>query len=109
MKPNTEDRRFATDARIRAALLAGGALVTHADLRRDPPPQGRARGVRQVRGLALAALGVAAAVVVVCLLALLPGGPLEPAPVPPARTPGVDRAPSVPSSPSGPPRVIHTP
>ncbi|MFB7742000.1 hypothetical protein [Streptomyces sp. NPDC056132] len=109
MMPNTDDRRFATDGRVRAALLARSALVTHADLRRDPPPQGSTRGVRRVRRLAFAALGVAAAVVAVCLLALLPADPLDPALVPPAHTGAPDRAPSGPSTPPGPPRVLHTP
>ncbi|MFE4858540.1 hypothetical protein [Streptomyces sp. NPDC056670] len=109
MKPNTEDRRFATDGRVRAALLARSGLVTHADLRRDPPPQGRSWGVRRVRRAAFAALGVAAAVVAVCLVALLPGSPLDPAPAPPARSPGPNQVSPGPSSPDGPPRVVRTP
>lgn len=90
MKPNAEDRRLATEDRLRAALAARAALVTHRDLRRDAPPQGRSWGVRRVRRMAFAALGVAAAVVTVCLLVLLPGSPLDPAPVPPARPPGIN-------------------
>ncbi|WP_406505142.1 hypothetical protein [Streptomyces sp. NBC_00212] len=108
MKPNAEDRRFATDDRVRAALLARGALVTHADLRRDVPPQGRSWGVRRVRRVAFAALGVAAAVVAVCLL-VLPGNPLDPAPAPPARTPGINEPPPTTGPSVIPPRVIGRP
>ncbi|MFJ9212779.1 hypothetical protein [Streptomyces sp. NPDC102264] len=89
MKQDAEDRRLATEDRLRAALAARAALVTHRDLRHDAPPQGRAWSMRRVRGVALAGLGVAAAVVAIYLSALLPGGPREPAPVPPARTPGI--------------------
>ncbi|MFI8438850.1 hypothetical protein ACIGJO_34995 [Streptomyces sp. NPDC079020] len=90
MKPNAEDRHLATEDRLRAALAARAALVTHRDLRRAAPPQGRSWGVRRVRRVVLTALGVAAAVVAVCLLVLLPGSPLDPAPVPPARPPGIN-------------------
>ncbi|MFI6051458.1 hypothetical protein ACIBCO_15385 [Streptomyces violascens] len=108
MKPKTEDRRFATDDRVRAALLARGTLVTHTDLRRASPPQGRSWGVRRVRRVALAALGVAAAVAAVCLL-VLPGNPLDPAPAPPARTPGISETPPTPGPSAVPPRVIGRP
>ncbi|MDJ0344449.1 hypothetical protein QMK19_20945 [Streptomyces sp. H10-C2] len=100
MKPDAEDRRIATEDRLRAALAARAALVTHRDLCRDAPPQGRSWGVRRVRRVAFAALGAAAAVVAVCLLVLLPGRPLDPAPVPPARTPGISEPP--PSTPTRP-------
>ncbi|MFD7223440.1 hypothetical protein ACFV9P_20845 [Streptomyces sp. NPDC059892] len=89
MKQDADDRRLATEDRLRAALAARAALVTHRDLRPEAPPQGRGWSVRRVRGVALAGLGVAAAVVAIYLTALLPGGPREPAPVPPARTPGI--------------------
>ncbi|MFD7118757.1 hypothetical protein ACFWAA_17195 [Streptomyces sp. NPDC059922] len=89
MKQDADDRRLATEDRLRAALAARAALVTHRDLRPEEPPQGRGWSVRRVRGVALAGLGVAAAVVAIYLTALLPGGPREPAPVPPARTPGI--------------------
>ncbi|WP_329570603.1 hypothetical protein [Kitasatospora sp. NBC_01266] len=105
MNPTAEeDRRSATEDRLRAALAARAALVTHADLRHDVPPQGRGWGVRRVRGIALGALGVAAAVAAGCVLVLLPGHSSAPAPVQPARSPGitspspssiVDPAPSV--------------
>ncbi|MGE7436108.1 hypothetical protein [Kitasatospora sp. NPDC001175] len=99
MNPDAEDRRPATEDRLRAALAARAALVTHHDLRHDAPPQGRSWGVHRARRVALAALGVAAAVVAVCLLVLLPGSPLDPAPAPPAGTPGITEPP-----PSAPPR-----
>ncbi|MFI6688306.1 hypothetical protein [Streptomyces sp. NPDC050485] len=111
MNPNAEDRRFATDDRVRAALAARGALVTHSDLRRDDPPQGRSWGVARVRRVAFAALGVAATVVAVCLL--VPGSPLNPAPAPPAHAPGISEPPPSTPSPVGPsrtdPRVINPP
>ncbi|MEU5426146.1 hypothetical protein AB0H73_11125 [Streptomyces olivoreticuli] len=114
MKPHTEDRRFATEDRLRAALAARAALVTHHDLRRDAPPQGRTWGVHRVRRVAFAALGVAAAVVAVCLLVLLPSSPRDPAPVPPAGTPGISEPPpSTPTRPVDPsaadPHVIGKP
>ncbi|MGK4582334.1 hypothetical protein [Kitasatospora sp. HPMI-4] len=114
MKPDAEDRRSATEDRLRAALAARAALVTHRDLCRDAPPQGRDWGVRRVRGVAFAALGVAAAVVALCLLVLLPGSPRDPAPTPPAGTPGItEPSPSTPVRPVGPsaadPSVISRP
>ncbi|MGA5133573.1 hypothetical protein ACPCTO_27605 [Streptomyces olivoreticuli] len=114
MKSDTEDRRFATEDRLRAALAARAALITHRDLRRDAPPQGRTWGVRRVRRVAFAALGVAAAVVAVCLLVLLPSNPRDPAPVSPAGTPGISEpSPSTPTRPVDPsaadPHVIHRP
>ncbi|MFE4371639.1 hypothetical protein ACFRMN_26015 [Streptomyces sp. NPDC056835] len=90
MRPDAEDRRLATEERLRAALAARAALVTHRELRHEEPPQGRGWGVRRVRRAALAALGVAAAGVAIYLSAQLPGGPRDPAPpVPPAGTPGI--------------------
>ncbi|MFI6728315.1 hypothetical protein NRF20_19385 [Streptomyces sp. R-74717] len=114
MKPNAEDRRLATEDRLRAALAARAALVAHRDLCRYAPPQGRSWGVHRVRRVAFAALGVAAAVVAVCLLVLLPGSPLDPAPAPPARAPGIDEPlPATPARPVGPsgadPRVSSRP
>ncbi|WP_406496473.1 hypothetical protein OG936_20365 [Streptomyces sp. NBC_00846] len=114
MKPSAEDRRLATEDRLRAALAARAVLVTHRDLRRDAPPQGRSWGVRRVRRVAFAALGVAAAVVAVCLLVLLPGSLLDPAPAPPARAPGIgEPVPATPARPAGPSgadsRVISPP
>ncbi|MFE7580942.1 hypothetical protein ACFU5Y_05160 [Streptomyces gardneri] len=85
--PPTEDRHAATEARLRAALTARAAQVTHHGLRREPPPEGRARSLRGLYGRGLAALAVAAAVAAVCLLALLPGSRPNPAPVQPARPP----------------------
>ncbi|MFD9487245.1 hypothetical protein ACFWBX_25400 [Streptomyces sp. NPDC059991] len=113
MKPLAEDRRSAAEDRVRAALAARASLVTHHDLSHEAPPQGRSWGVRRVRGVAFAALGVAAAVVAVCLL-VLPGGPLAPAPAPPAHAPGIsERPPSTPTDPVAPsavdPRVITRP
>ncbi|MEV5283291.1 hypothetical protein [Streptomyces sp. NPDC051994] len=106
MNPNAEDRRFATDDRVRAALAARGALVTHSDLRREALPQGRSWGVRRVRRVAFAALGVAATAVAVCLL--LPGSPLDPTPAPPAHAPGINEPPPSTPSPVDPsPRVIN--
>ncbi|MEE1807472.1 hypothetical protein [Streptomyces sp. BE133] len=114
MKPNAGDRRLATEDRLRAALAARAALVTHRDLCRNAPPRGRSWGVRRVRRVAFAALGVAAAVVAVCLLVLLPGSLLDPAPVPPARSPGISEpVPATPARPVGPsgadPRVNSHP
>ncbi|MEU3747955.1 MULTISPECIES: hypothetical protein [Streptomyces] len=100
--PPTEDRHATTEARLRAALTARAAQVTHHDLRREPPPRGRARSVRGLYGRGLAALAVAAAVAAVCLLALRPEIRLDPAPVQPARPPatGTDRpAPDQPPTP----------
>jgi len=104
MKPNAEDRRSVTEDRLRTALAARAALVGYRDLRNDVPPRGRGWGVRRVRGVTLAALGVAAAVVAVCLLVLLPGRPSDRAPVLPAGPPG-SSAPSTsaPVRPAGPP------
>ncbi|MEV6422252.1 hypothetical protein [Streptomyces sp. NPDC051662] len=103
MRPDAEDRRRATEDRLRAALAARAALVTHHDLRPEEPPRGRGWGVRRVRRVALAALGVAAAVVVMCLPVLLSGGAQAPGPVPPADTPGVSEPPVVvPTHPTGP-------
>ncbi|MDH6130333.1 hypothetical protein [Kitasatospora sp. GP82] len=114
MKPNAEDRRIATEDRLRAALAARAALVTHRDLCRDVPPQGRSWGVRRVHRVAFAALGVAAAVVAVCLLVLLPGNPPDQAPARPAGTPGISEPPpSTPTRQVGPsdadPRVTGQP
>ncbi|GGP33390.1 hypothetical protein [Streptomyces melanogenes] len=110
MKPLAEDGRSATEDRVRAALAARAALVTHRDLSHEAPPQGRSWGVRRVRRVAFAALGVAAAAVTVCLL-VLPGGP-APAQAPPAGTPGITE-PSTPTDPVDPsgadPRVITEP
>jgi len=104
MKPSTGDHRSATEDRLRAALAARAALVTYRDLRHDLPPQGRAWGARRVRGLTLAVLGLAAAVVAVCLLVLLPGSPPDPARVIPAGPPGIGAPPtSAPARPAGPP------
>ncbi|WP_329127145.1 hypothetical protein [Streptomyces sp. NBC_01465] len=104
MTPTVEER-------LQEALAARAARVTYGGLRRDAPPQGRSWGMRRVRIAAFAALGAVAAAAAVCLL-VLPGGPLDPAPVPPARTPGVSEPPS-PTPPVGPssksPRVIVSP
>ena len=113
MKPNTEDRRLATEDRLRAALTARAALVTHRDLHHGTPPQERGWGAHRVR-LAALTLGMAAAVVAVCLLVLLPGSPLHPTPTRPAGPPGVSAPPAAtrtpPTSPSAtPPRVISRP
>ncbi|MEU8888727.1 hypothetical protein [Streptomyces sp. NPDC048442] len=94
-------RRRATEDRLRAALAARADLLTHRDLRRDAPPQGHGRGVRRLRGAALGVLGLAAAVVAVCLLVLLPGGPQTPAPVVPAGTPGISEPPPPTPTPTG--------
>lgn len=100
--PSAEDRRSATEARLRAALTARAAQVTHRDLRREAPPRGRGRTVRaRITGArygpALAALATAA-VAAVGLLFLLPDRPLPPTPVLPARPPGVtDPRPPAPS------------
>ncbi len=102
MKPNAEDRRSATEDRLRAALAARAGLVTHRDLRHDVPPQGRGWGVRRVQLVAFAVLGAAAAVLAVCLLVALPGGPSDRTPVQPAGTPGVSAPPtSTPTTPVG--------
>ncbi|MFJ3710897.1 hypothetical protein OG204_23690 [Streptomyces sp. NBC_01387] len=100
MRPTAEDRRSATEDRLRAALAARAALVTYGDLRRGAPPQGRSWGVRRVRRTGFAVLGAAAAVVAVCLLVLLPGSPLNPAPAPPAHAPRVTDPPQ--PTPTGP-------
>ncbi|MFD4763312.1 hypothetical protein ACFWOJ_32025 [Streptomyces sp. NPDC058439] len=100
MKPSAEDRRLATEDRLRAALAARAVLVTHRDLRRDAPPQGHSWGVRRVRRVAFAALGTAAAVAAVWLLVLLPGSSPAPAPAPPARAPGISEP--VPATPARP-------
>ncbi|MFE4332218.1 hypothetical protein ACFRQM_23185 [Streptomyces sp. NPDC056831] len=98
--PKTAD--LPTEDRLRTAPAARTALVTHRDLCRYAPPQGRSRGVHQVRRVAFAALGVAAAVVAVCLLVLLPGSLLDPAPAPPARAPGINEPlPAMPARPVG--------
>ncbi|MDH6575014.1 hypothetical protein [Kitasatospora sp. MAP5-34] len=103
MRPSTEDRRSATEDRLRAALAARAVLVTYRDLRHDVPPQGRSWGVRRVRRVAFAALGAAAAVAAVCLLVLLPGSAPDPAPARPAGTPGISGpSPSTPARPVGP-------
>ncbi|MFD9791870.1 hypothetical protein ACFWXK_13065 [Streptomyces sp. NPDC059070] len=109
MKPYAEEGRAATEDRLRAALAARAALVTHHDLRPAEPPQGRDWGARRVRRIAFTALAVAAAVVAVCLL-VRPGG--APGPVPPAHRPGVEEppAPPRPVDPSGTdPRVVVRP
>ncbi|WP_335940630.1 hypothetical protein [Streptomyces sp. PTD5-9] len=103
MKPSAEDRRLATEDRLRAALAARAALVTHRDLRRGAPPQGHSWGMRRVRRVAFAALGTAAAVAAVWLLVLLPGSPPAPAPAPapPARAPGISEpVPAIPARPA---------
>ncbi|MBX9424800.1 MULTISPECIES: hypothetical protein [Streptomyces] len=89
LTPHDEDRRSPVEDRLRAAFAARAALVTYRDLRRDAPPRGRAWGARRVRGVVLAGLGAAVAVAAAYLLVLAPGGPVTPAPVPPARSPGV--------------------
>ncbi|MEU5434166.1 hypothetical protein AB0G73_12420 [Streptomyces sp. NPDC020719] len=95
------------DERVRAALAARAALVTHHDLRRDAPPQGRSWGVRRVRRVAYAVVGAAAAVTAAVYLLVLPGG--SPAPAPPAHAPGItEPAPSTPT-PGQTPRVVHGP
>ncbi|MCX5391227.1 hypothetical protein [Streptomyces sp. NBC_00094] len=110
--PPAEDRHATTETRLRAALTARAALVTHQDLRRENPPQGRARTARALYGPGLAALAAAAAVAAVCVLYLLPGGLLAPAPVQPARPPGITdpapptTAPTTPS-PAAEPRVLR--
>ncbi|MFD3665658.1 hypothetical protein ACFWVF_34485 [Streptomyces sp. NPDC058659] len=110
--PSAEDRHAATETRLRAALTARAAQITHRDLRREDPPSGRAWSVRALRGPGLAALAAAATVAAVCLLYLLPGRPLSPAPVQPARSPGIsDPAPPTPAlttpSSAGTPRVVR--
>ncbi|MFD0155153.1 hypothetical protein ACWGQ4_29920 [Streptomyces sp. NPDC055721] len=106
--PPAEDRRATTEIRLRAALTARAARITHQDLRREDPPRGRARTVRALRGPGLAALAAAAAVAAVCLLYLFPGSSLAPAPVPPARPPGVTD-PAPPPSPVPAPSSPETP
>ncbi|MER7949013.1 hypothetical protein ABTY59_16655 [Streptomyces sp. NPDC096079] len=91
------------EERLRAALAARAALVTHRDLRRGAPPRGRRRGTRQVRAIALAVLGTAAAVAAVCVLALLPDGSKGPDPVLPARTPSHVGTPPPPTPAPAPP------
>ncbi|MFF2774953.1 hypothetical protein ACFVU3_08595 [Streptomyces sp. NPDC058052] len=81
--------------RLRAALAARAALLTHRDLRPAAPPEGRTWGTRRVCGAAFAAVVVAAALAV---LTLLPTG-TSPAPVPPAHRPSRDVTPSAPPSP----------
>ncbi|WP_369144645.1 hypothetical protein [Streptomyces sp. R44] len=85
------------EERLRAALAARAALVTHRELRRDAPPQGRGWGTRRVRAVAVAVFGAAAAVAAVCVLVLFPDGPAAPAPVLPARTPVRTAVPPVPT------------
>ncbi|MET9723270.1 hypothetical protein [Streptomyces zaomyceticus] len=97
MRPHAEDRPTATEERLRAAFAARAALVTPRDLRRAAPPRGRSRGLRRVRGIALAGLGAAAAVAAAYVLVLLPGGPSAPPPAPPAGSPGVHDSPAVPT------------
>ncbi|MBD0745991.1 hypothetical protein [Streptomyces sp. CBMA152] len=97
MKPNAEDR-------IRAALSARAELVTHHDLSRNAPPQGRSWGVRRVRRVTYAVLGAAAAVTAVYLLAL---PATSPPPTLPAHTPRITEP--APSPPEQSPRVIDTP
>lgn len=95
--PYEEERRAATEERLRAALTARAALVTPHSLRPGVPPQGPQRGARRTRAFACAVLG-AAAVVAVCLLALLPADrpgphptPVRPAGPPPASEPPAPR------------------
>ncbi|MEV4943054.1 hypothetical protein [Streptomyces zaomyceticus] len=97
MRPRAEDRPTATEERLRAAFAARAALVTPRDLRRAAPPRGRSRGLRRVRGIALAGLGAAAAVAAAYFLVLTPGGPSAPVPAPPAGSPGVHDSPAVPT------------
>ncbi|MFB7588315.1 hypothetical protein [Streptomyces sp. NPDC056169] len=110
-RPPTEDRHATTETRLRAALTARAAQITHHDLRREDPPQGRGWTVRALRGPGLAALAAAAAVAAVCLLYLFPGSPLAPTPVQPARPPGIsdpappDATPTTPV-PASTPRVV---
>ncbi|MFE0736082.1 hypothetical protein [Streptomyces sp. NPDC058855] len=89
--PYEEERRAATEERLRAALTARAALVTPHGLRPGMPPQGPEHGFRRRRAFAFAVLGAAAAVVAVCLWALLPADrpSLVPAPVRPAGPPAV--------------------
>ncbi|MFB7666803.1 hypothetical protein ACFC1R_23110 [Kitasatospora sp. NPDC056138] len=112
MRPDAEDRRSATEDRLRAALAARAALVTYRDLRPEVPVPERSWGVRRVRRVAFAALGLAAAVVAVCLLVLLPRSPADPAPTTPAHAPGISEPPpSAPVRPADPsstdPRVTR--
>ncbi|MEU7292444.1 hypothetical protein AB0A76_04435 [Streptomyces exfoliatus] len=104
--PHREDTPSAVEDRLRAALAARAALVTYRDLRRDAPPGERRWGTRRVRGFALAGLGAAAALAAAYLLVLLPGGPADPDPAPPARTPGVSE-PTAPATPT--PQPSRTP
>ncbi|MFF8838350.1 hypothetical protein [Streptomyces sp. NPDC015130] len=97
-----------TEDRLRAALTARAAQVTHHDLRRELPPHGRVRGLRVWYGRVLAALAVAATVGAVCLLALLPDGPSNPVPVLPARPPEVTGHPT-PEAPPMPEPAPETP
>ncbi|MFJ8662201.1 hypothetical protein [Streptomyces sp. NPDC093795] len=89
LTPHDEDHRSPTEDRLRAAFAARAALVTYRDLRHDEAPRGRRWGTRRVRGVVFAGLGAAAAVAAAYLLVLTPAGPVTPAPVPPARPPGV--------------------
>ncbi|MFB7516329.1 hypothetical protein [Streptomyces sp. NPDC056144] len=98
-----------TEARLRAALAARAAQVTHHDLRRQPPPTGRARGIRSAYGRGLAVLAVAATVAAVCLLTLLPGAPLAPTPVSPAGPPPVTDPTPSPNDPALPAPKVQTP
>ncbi|RSS51422.1 hypothetical protein [Streptomyces sp. WAC01280] len=109
--PPAEDRHATTETRLRAALTARAAQITHQDLRREDPPQGRGWTLRALRGPGLAALAAAASVAAVCLLYLFPGSPLAPAPAPPARPPGItDPTPPTPAptppSPAATPSVV---
>ncbi|MEU6933609.1 hypothetical protein [Streptomyces sp. NPDC046385] len=101
--PSAGDHDSPVEERLRAALTARAALVTYHELRRDQPPQGRARGTRRVRGLAFAGLGAAAAVAAAYLWGAFPGGLLSPDPAPPARPPGiVERPTPTPARPASP-------
>ncbi|MFD3332293.1 hypothetical protein ACFWV1_06515 [Streptomyces sp. NPDC058700] len=106
LTPQDEDHRSPVEDRLRAAFAARAALVTYRDLRRDEPPRGRGWGVRRVRGIAVAGFGAAVAVAAAYLLAVAPGGQVAPAPVQPARPPGI----GVPTTPPTPrPAAPSTP
>ncbi|MFF1509134.1 hypothetical protein [Streptomyces sp. NPDC058326] len=107
MRPRSEESPSATEDRLRAAFAARAALVTYRDLRPGVPPEGRDRGLRRVRGLAFAALGGAAAAAAAYLFVLAPGGPAEPVPVPPARSPDVSRPVTAPTPHPAAPSVAH--
>ncbi|MFJ2788628.1 hypothetical protein ACIQCR_24365 [Streptomyces sp. NPDC093249] len=95
--PSAEERRSATEERLRAAFTARAALVTHRELRHAEPPRGRAWGTHRVRGLVVAGFGAAVAVAAAYLLVLSPG-PVGPrVPEPPARSPGVVERPVSPT------------